>query len=318
LAAALLAGGWVLALGIWGVLQKAMAKPTQRRLEQFGEALDRALGRVVSGYGGRYRRWVLDSHNFVDVKGLATAATQTPRLDEVYVDVALLSRAPHQVSGDPLGGIREDASERHSITEFLDRKAPLVLAVVGPPGCGKTTLLLHVARRSARARRRKKRTVPVVIALRDHTAAVVADPQVALPTVVRAAVRGVPAVEPAGWWERQLNRGRCLVLLDGLDEVAQEQDRKVVADWVEQQIARYPDNHFVITSRPHGYRSAVIRQAHVVTIRPFTSEQIHRFLRSWYFAIERTATGARKNEMSAVRGGGRGPAPTVAGYASVG
>jgi hypothetical protein len=100
--AALMAVGWFLILGIWGLLRKAMAKPTQRRLEQVGEALDRALGRVVSGYGGRYRRWVLDSHNFIDVKGLATAGDHTPRLDEVYVDVALVARAPHQVSGDPL------------------------------------------------------------------------------------------------------------------------------------------------------------------------------------------------------------------------
>jgi hypothetical protein len=107
--------------------------------------------RVLSCYGRRYRRWVLNSSTFVDVKGLATAGDHTPRLEEVFVDVALVSRAPHRVSADPLADIRADPSERHSIATFLGLKEPVVLAVLGPPGCGKTTLLTHVALRTARA-----------------------------------------------------------------------------------------------------------------------------------------------------------------------
>ena len=42
------------------------------------------------------------------------------------------------------------------------------------------------------------------------------------------------------------------MLLDGLDEVASADDRRVVADWVERQVAAYPRNHFVVTSRPYG------------------------------------------------------------------
>jgi hypothetical protein len=275
-------------------------------LEEGGRG--RVGGRVWSRYGRRYRRWVLASSTFVDVKGLATAGDHTPRLEEVFVDVALVARAPHAVSADPLAGIREDASERHSIQMFLGRREPVVLAVVGPPGCGKTTLLTHVARCTARltrhnprAERRGRRIVPVLLALRDHASAVTSDPEVTLPTVVRAAVGGLPVSEPAGWWDRQLRRGRCLLLLDGLDEVARERDRRAIADWVEKQVDRYPGNHFVITSRPHGYRSARIRQANVVTIQPFTPEQVRRFLHGWYLATERSATGARREEMPAVR-----------------
>jgi predicted NACHT family NTPase len=111
----------------------------------------------------------------------------------------------------------------------------------------------------------------------------------------------VPVREPTGWWDRQLLRGRCLLLLDGLDEVAREQDRHVIAEWVEKQIDAYPDNHFVVTSRPHGYRSARIRQANVMTIQPFTPDQVEQFLHGWYLAAERSATGARPAEMAAVR-----------------
>jgi hypothetical protein len=301
-AALTLAGCWLLALGAWAAVRRATAEPVDRRLKQAGNALDRAVGRWVSGYGNRYRHWVLDSRRYIDVKGLATAGDHTPQLDEVYVDVALARRAPHQVSGDPLSDVPEDATERYSIEKFLDREDPVVLAIVGPPGCGKSTLLAYVARWTARARRRNRRNVPILLALRDHAAAVAANPEVTLPDILRATARAVPATEPPGWCERQLQRSRCVVLLDGLDEVARERERHAIADWVERQIGIYPGNHFVITSRPHGYRNAVISAANLLTIRPFTPEQVRQFLHGWYLATERRATGAdSKDEMRAVR-----------------
>ncbi len=300
--ALLLASGWLLFLGAWTVVRRATAEPADRRLKQAGNALDRAVGRWVSGYGRRYRHWVLDSRRYIDVKGLATAGDHTPQLDEVYVDVALTRRAPHQVSGDPLSDVPEDATERYSIGKFLDRDEPVVLAIVGPPGCGKSTLLVHVARRSARTSRRNGRNIPILLALRDPAAMVAANPEVTLPEVLRLTVGARSVSEPAGWWERQLQRGRCVVLLDGLDEVAREQDQQAIADWVERQIGSYPCNHFVITSRPRGYRNAVISAANLLTIMPFTREQVRQFLHSWYLATERRATGAEgKEEMRAVR-----------------
>ena len=201
-----------------------------------------------------------------------------------YVDVALVRRAPHQVSGNPLGSVAEDAAGRHSVSEFLDRRERVVLAVSGPPGSGKSTLLAHAARRSARAGRRSRRRVPVLLALREYAGIIAAGPGTPLPDVLRSAVSGVPGSEPEGWWERQLRRGRCMILLDGLDEVARQEDRGAVATWVERQISSYPGNHFVITSRPHGFPGPVIAHADVLAVRPFTAEQVQLFLNHWYLA----------------------------------
>ena len=49
---------------------------------------------AVPGYGHRYRRWVLDSLRYIDVQDLATGGDHIPELGDVYVDVALVSRAP--------------------------------------------------------------------------------------------------------------------------------------------------------------------------------------------------------------------------------
>ena len=250
---------------------------------------------AVPGYGYRYRRWVLDSLRYVDVQDLATGGDHIQELDDVYVDVALVSRAAQQISAQPFGQLPEDTGERQSIGELLDRRSPAAVVLVGQPGSGKSTLLAHAARRSARAVMRwrpGRRRVPVLLALREHAGSIVAEPATSLPGVIRAAAAGVPGAEPDGWWERQLRDGRCLVLLDGLDEVARADDRLAVADWIERQITAYPGNHFVITSRSYGLPSTLIAQADVLVVRPFTAEQVRLFLDRWYLAAERHATGA--------------------------
>jgi hypothetical protein len=251
---------------------------------------------ALPGYGLRYRRWVLDSLRYIDVQDLATGGDHIPELGDVYVDVALVSRATQQAPADPLGrAVAEDSSARYSIGELLDRRSRAVLAIVGPPGSGKSTLLAHAARRGAKPALGGllgRGRVPVLLALRERAESIVADPAISLPDVIRAAVGGAAGKEPGGWWERQLSRGRCLVLLDGLDEVASAEDRGAVADWVERQVAAYPGDDFVVTSRSFGLPDPLTAHADVLVVRPFTAEQVQLFLDRWYLAAEQHATGA--------------------------
>src|ERR1700733_8828489 len=255
---------------------------------------------AVPGYGYRYRRWVLDSLRYIDVQDLATGGDHIPELGDVYVDVALVSRAPQQAPGD--GQAAEDSLARHTIDELLDRRSRVVLALIGQPGSGKSTLLAHAARRSGATTvwshlgggHPGRRRVPVLLALRERADSIVANPAISLPDVIRAAVGGGPGREPGGWWERQLERGRCLVMLDGLDEVARTNDRLAVAEWIGRQIASHPDNHFVVTSRSYDLLGPLAVQADVLVARPFTARQVQLFLDRWYLAAERHATGASR------------------------
>jgi NACHT domain-containing protein len=259
---------------------------------------------AVRSYGNRYRRWVLDSLKYIQVQDLATGGDHVPELSELYVEVALVSRAAYQDSGAPVGQVADDTPERHSITELLDRRSPAVLALLGQPGSGKSTLLAHAARRSAKASWLGgwgRRRVPILLALREHSKSIVKDPAISLPDVVRDAVGGGPGKEPHGWWERQLRRGRCVVLLDGLDEVAHADDRLAVADWIDRQLAAHPDNHFVVASRPYGLPGKLPAQVDVLVVRPFTADQIQLFLDRWYLAAERHATsGSGRSAQRAV------------------
>src|SRR5262249_32611309 len=197
-------------------------------------------------------------------------------------------------------------------TQLLDRERPVVLAVIGPPGSGKTTLLRNVARRAAACARGQRRDTPVLLVLRDHAARIAENPRVALPTLLRSTGATLTAKEPAGWWEQQLYGGRCLILLDGLDEVAVEEHRRAVVGWIARQIAQYPDNDYVATSRPHGYRTAEITGATVLQVRPFTSDQVRRFLYGWGAAPERVAPRQAAAHRARARGPGHRDSPAGA------
>ncbi len=75
-------------------------------------------------------------------------------------------------------------------------------------------------------------------------------------------------------------------MLDGLDEVADPAQRKLLADWVERQMKACGQNRFIITSRPFGYRDNPLEGVTVFEVRSFTHAQIQRFVHNWYLANE--------------------------------
>jgi len=252
--------------------------------------------RRAARFERRYRQFVLKSLRFIDHKGLPTVGPFTPELDAVFVNVSLVQRPP-QLIGPGILLDAGDRAERRVLDDFLGRANPAVLAVVGSPGSGKTTLLRNAAlqaclrKRSRRSGRGHVRATPILLYLRDHAAAIIAEPTISVATLVRATLGAVDAEEPSGWFEQRLRAGRCLILLDGLDEVTREDDRAKVSAWAEGQIRQYPANDFVISSRPQGYQAAPIEGATILEVHGFTASQVEAFVRGWYRAVERHSTG---------------------------
>src|SRR6266700_1924837 len=291
LAGSIVVAYWIM-LGLAVVLRKAW--------ERRGDAwTDAGVGRVelfllvlFSQARRRYRRYFCYEHSDLDMKGISTRGTYTLDLEQVFVEVRLDPTPAGKASHDPLRLPSPLQGGRHAIWDYLVH-LDQHLVILGAPGSGKTTLLKHLGLRVAQKRRRqqgkgtrRRWKVPIFLPLREQHALLKEHPEANLVDAANHQIQKWQQPIPPQWLERQLRRGRCLVLLDGLDEVADPVQRQQVVEWVERQMLAYGSNRFVIASRPLGYQHHQLDHVSVLDVQPFTFEQITRFLHAWYRANE--------------------------------
>ena len=176
------------------------------------------------------------------------------------------------------------------VMSLVFKKYPLLL-VIGDPGSGKTTLLRHYALTCLKKNGYKALgfTEPVMafyLALRelkkkgsnydslsDNLFAWSEDHQL-----------GIPKALFFNWLHDQ----KTLVLLDGLDEISNVDDRIKVCKWIDQTFAGLAKARVVVTSRTTGYRKGdgiEIETEHVrADIMDFSPEQQAIFLKRWFNA----------------------------------
>ncbi len=91
--------------------------------------------------------------------------------------------------------------------------------------------------------------------------------------------------------DRALRQGRCLVLLDGLDEV-QSEAREGMMRWLESFAIQYPANRFIASARQVGYVGLDLPGAAEVTLGPFEDEQVRRYVHSFQRAYKAWEEGS--------------------------
>jgi hypothetical protein len=295
---------WGLLLLIGRFLGSVAAKLQELWAVQLATWVDALLRRTISRYSRHYRYFLSHMHHDVDLRGLSPWGLRNLAMDEVFVDLSLMPELAHRVptgpvesdhhAGDsaPDAGASAGDAARQSIWQMLERRPDGPLAVLGPPGSGKTTLLRHVTlalcgyQRQFAIPRRWRGRVPALLFLREHAADILGNPDLSLADAIRKTLARLPRKEPPGWLEAQLDAGRCIVMLDGLDEVPKREDRIKVMAWVRHQLASYPKNRFILTSRPGGFADPPHLTAVTVKVREFTDAQIRRFVQGWYLAVE--------------------------------
>ncbi|MGY0232469.1 NACHT domain-containing protein [Longispora urticae] len=161
------------------------------------------------------------------------------------------------------------------------------LFIRGQAGIGKTTLLHWIAVQSARnsfpeSMAGWRDTVPFFVPLRRYAGRDLPAPD----QFLAETGTHIAAEMPPGWVQQQLRSGRAIVLIDGVDEVA-ENRRAAARDWLSQLVAAFPLARYVVTSRPAAVSENWLARDDFDTaeLEPMTPEDVKVFVHRWHEAM---------------------------------
>jgi hypothetical protein len=224
------------------------------------------------------------------------------KLEKVFVPLKIVLKEAVQADANMIPQVKDEAKnpKEKQIWDFLAamRNDPAFrrMAVLGAPGSGKTTLLRYLTLTYATKQERKlhpnaPKLIPVLFYLKDVRQVITSQQPPSLAELITEQVKQERKIQPlnppSNWFAEKLRQNKCLVMLDGLDEVADETQRQQVSRWVDEQMQAYPDTPFILTSRPFGYKSGRLQQeVTVLEVQPFSLKQMEQFIHNWYLQTE--------------------------------
>lgn len=193
---------------------------------------------------------------------------------------------------------QDSLKKYHDLTLYPDEsmnrafRNSRMLLVIGEPGAGKTTLLKQYALLAIEQSSKLGFAAPqnvFYLPLRELVRNKVSNKYDSLPAnLAQWALKYHQTFEDL-LFLHWLDSGESLVLLDGLDEISNIEERKEVCTWIEREFIRFGKARFVVTSRATGYRKyegIELEVFHVrVDVLDFTSQQRKRYLKNWFKTV---------------------------------
>lgn len=282
---------------------------------------------------GRYLHHVISRNRYLQLQGIRSGGKLVQiELDHIYIRLRATQQrlvetearwlaeeamlAPGEAYRRHAGGLGGPRFTTETVTVKVEEamRDHIRLVVLGDPGSGKTTLLRYLALLYARDLAEGSTVVqgklvadeparlPIVLPLRllgaylrDHADASVEGHKLLLDFFLRA-LANERITLPETFFDEWLTNGNAVILLDGLDEVADPDLRRRIARLVENFTGAYGECRYVVTSRIVGYSgTARLGEGYATTtVRDFTLADVQQFLLNWHrlVAIGQMGAGA--------------------------
>ncbi|GAB6042664.1 NACHT domain-containing protein [Endothiovibrio diazotrophicus] len=277
-------------------------------------------GEADERYELTYRDYLCQRFHRVEAGTVRMTTNQSVDLRELFVMPRLerrpLADSPEGAMAElmDLSAARELATRRARFTPpseneeeeeprgspALETLTPLVRAVlVGAPGSGKSTLFEWLQLQVAAAElpwvmEDSQQAIPLLLRVRQLKLDQLPEGR----TLIAAATASEDqaGVMPEGWIERQLEQGRILLLLDGLDEVEPERRDDTLLPWLTALIERFPRCRYLLSSRPSGYPPGALKSAEFdeLDLLDFGRDEVGAYTRHWCTAVRLAQNEAEK------------------------
>jgi formylglycine-generating enzyme required for sulfatase activity len=267
-------GDKVLVGVITAIIVLFLSEPIKALFKKFGNWLEKVFQSLGFGFEKRYYYALVEGHKWLKLIGIYNPADlHAPRLQEVYISLRLnTSKESPIIVWDHVF----DDKEKHMV-------------ILGQPGAGKSTLLdyltlVFTGQIKNTLQTRLGKPLPIFVRLRDLGK--LASKQTLLSLIESPENIGLKNI-PSGYFERHLKNGKCIVLLDGLDEVLDETSHKQAVDEIKAFANEYPDNWIIVTCRVAGWHEQ-LPNFKQYTVREFDRDDVRQFIGAWYREVTRT------------------------------
>jgi len=274
----------------------AIVRLRQPARDLWGRIRERAIGArrwISSGVEARYRT---ETAEYVTRCHLGAASA---RLEQIFVPTPFI--APPPEPGPKPGEMLPQPQLPHlwpELSALLATTPPASLpigsallsidrlAVLAPPGGGKSTLLAYLALRYSED--------PEIVPLYAHLAELSVEPPgppdetpVEEPLLRALQRRAGPLTADSlpGLLRHALEAHRAIILLDGWDELAAA-DRPIYTRWIERLIDRFPEARVIASAPSIGYGPFLTMGFVPLHLRPWHVEEVTELLRKWARALD--------------------------------
>ena len=149
--------------------------------------------------------------------------------------------------------------------------------VLGQPGVGKSTFLRRIGLEALKGRtgRYQLESVPVFLELKRFNTG-----DINLEKAITEELQNCGFPKPDDSTRKLLEKGRLLVLLDGLDDIPTTQMNAAI-EQIQDFVDKHSQNRFIGSCRSAAYRSRFRRFKDVV-LADFDETQIQQFIKNWF------------------------------------